>query len=206
MSEQDPGTFDFSGGILCLDFTNTLSNRLDEAPKERLNTYVDLIAWSLQASILDEEEARQLRIEAEEEPIEASRWLHYIRQARESIYQILAAVANNQAPEAEQMQQFNRMLSEAMAHACLRPGAREFHWTWTNELGRLERPLWPVIRSATDLLTSSELVNTRICASEDCGWLFLDTSKNHSRRWCDMKSCGNRAKARRHYKRKAEEN
>lgn len=203
MSEQEPGAFEFTGGRLCLDFTNTLTDRLDAEPGELLRTYADLIAWSLQAAILDEEEARQLLSEAEKEPEEAMRWLHTIRQARELIYEMLVGLTNNRQPDPEQMEQFNHLLCESMAHAYLSSDENGFHWTWSNEVGRLERPLWFVIRSTADLLTSTDLGNTRLCASDECGWLFLDTSKNHSRRWCDMRSCGNRAKARRHHQRKA---
>jgi len=206
MSEhKEPGVFDLNGGCLCLDFVNTLSDRLHATPKELLRTYSDMLAWSQQAAILNAKEIQSLLAEVEEQPFEAERWLHYARQARESIYQILVAVANAEPVDAEQVEVFNRMLAETMVHACLNPDSGGFSWTWTSEPGKLERPLWFVIRSAADLLTSPELASTRLCASEDCGWLFLDTSKNHSRRWCDMKVCGNRAKARRHYKRKAEE-
>jgi len=49
------------------------------------------------------------------------------------------------------------------------------------------------------LLTSSQRLNqVRQCRGDNCGWLFVDGSKNHSRRWCDMRDCGNRAKVRRH--------
>jgi predicted RNA-binding Zn ribbon-like protein len=61
----------------------------------------------------------------------------------------------------------------------------------------LELPLWILARSAADLLTSEQHAYVRQCASEECTWLFIDRSKNHSRRWCDMGDCGNREKARR---------
>ena len=76
-----------------------------------------------------------------------------------------------------------------------------FTWTWLDEPLSLDTPLWPVARSAAELLTSSELSALRLCASDRCAWLFLDTSRNGSRRWCSMRTCGNRAKARRHHAR-----
>ena len=63
----------------------------------------------------------------------------------------------------------------------------------------LESVLWAVTRAAVDLLLSEELEHLRICDSDACAWLFLDRTKNHRRRWCDMKICGNRVKAKRHY-------
>jgi predicted RNA-binding Zn ribbon-like protein len=61
----------------------------------------------------------------------------------------------------------------------------------------LDRMLWPLAHSAAELLASSERARVRLCEGEDCGWLFLDTSRNGARHWCDMKDCGNRAKVRR---------
>ena len=89
-----------------------------------------------------------------------------------------------------------------MAQVCVVPKEGSFAWDWLNKEQALDRMLWVVARSAADLLVSGELDTVRVCAGEDCNWLFLDTSKNRSRRWCDMKSCGNRAKVRKHYKQK----
>jgi predicted RNA-binding Zn ribbon-like protein len=199
MSEQETSTFEFAGGYLCLDFANTLTDRPSAAPVEQLNAYSDLLAWSQQAGILENSEAAQLLALAKSQPEEATRRLDSIKQARELIYLIFSTTARGQVPDAEVIQQFNRALAETMIHACLAPSetGSGWRWTWTGEQDKLECPLWFIIRSAADLLTSPELNCVRICASEDCAWLFLDTSKNHSRRWCDMKSCGNRAKARR---------
>lgn len=196
--------FEFSGGWLCLDFANTQEERLSGSPVEQLNTYADLLVWSRQAAILDAGEAEQLWKLAEAEPERAERELAFGRQTRELMYRIFSALASEKATRAEDMRQFNHLLAETMAHARLVPGESGFVWGWSGTREQLESPLWFVVRSAADLLTSPELHHTRICASEDCGWLFLDTTKNHSRRWCDMKSCGNRAKARRHYTRKKE--
>ncbi len=191
--------FDFSGGRLCLDLTNTLSERLGGSPVELLNTYIDVLTWSRQANILDDEEATRLRVLATSEPGSAEALLASIKQVRELIYRIFSALTAGHAARPEDIEQFNQVLARSMAHARLVPGASGFTWGWA---GGSERPLWQSVYSAADLLTSDELGCVRICASENCGWLFLDTSKNHSRRWCDMKSCGNRAKARRHYDRK----
>src|ERR687888_470126 len=90
----------------------------------------------------------------------------------------------------------------------LHPGVREaadghdaaLAWSWADAAVRLDAPLWPLVRLAAELLVGPELERVRECAAGDCRWLFLDTSKNRSRRWCDMKSCGNRAKVRRFYR------
>lgn len=87
------------------------------------------------------------------------------------------------------------------AHLRLIATDSSFAWEWT-ETDQLEFILWQVVRSTADLLTSPERDRIRECAGEDCGWVFLDLSRNRSRRWCDMEDCGNRAKAHRHYDRK----
>jgi predicted RNA-binding Zn ribbon-like protein len=78
---------------------------------------------------------------------------------------------------------------------------RHFTWEWVHPESSLDSMLWPVTRAASELLTSDDLAYVRRCASESCGWLFLDKTKNHRRRWCEMKTCGNRDKARRYYQR-----
>jgi predicted RNA-binding Zn ribbon-like protein len=81
-----------------------------------------------------------------------------------------------------------------------RPGATNtFFWGWAGRT--IDRPLWAIVRSAADLLVSDDRTQLRECSADDCHWLFLDTTRNRSRQWCSMTSCGNRAKARRHYAR-----
>jgi predicted RNA-binding Zn ribbon-like protein len=191
--------FDFNSGRLCLDFINTLSDRWREAPIEVLATYADLLAWSQLAGILGSEQARKLEGKAEQQPALAALWLCDIKQTREGLYQIFSKISNGEPASAEDICSFNRLLSQTMTHLSLFPNEDGFTWSWNDEGNSPMLPLWFVTRDAADLLTSPELRLVRICASDNCDWLFLDTSKNHSRRWCDMKVCGNRAKARRYY-------
>ena len=100
----------------------------------------------------------------------------------------------------------NAALSKVLANACLVPAEDGFAWAWGGEDAALRRVLWPIVRSAAELLTSDKLDRVGQCAGDSCGWLFLDTSRNRSRRWCEMEHCGNRAKARRHYRRQQAEN
>ena len=93
-------------------------------------------------------------------------------------------------------------MRQTMAHLRVEAGAHGFRWRWANDRDLLERVVWPVARSAGDLLVSDDLRWVRECASESCNWLFLDTSRTRRRKWCDMSSCGNREKARRHYRRR----
>ena len=194
--------FELTGERLCLDFINTLSERATSAPEEHLNVYADLLAWSRQAGIVDEQGMEQLRMLSEEQAEQAAQKLEQAGRTRELLFRIFSALAGEQSPCQEDLEQFNALLAGTMRHARIAIAADGFVWEWSEDQDRLELPLWFVVRDAADLLTSRELNRVRTCASKDCDWLFLDTSKNHSRRWCDMKSCGNRAKARRHYGRK----
>jgi predicted RNA-binding Zn ribbon-like protein len=126
---------------------------------------------------------------------------------REAIYHLLSAMAHGHPRDPVDVATLNDALGDALAHARLSPLPDGFAWDWGGaDPSALDQMLWPVVQSAVDLLTSPELERVGECADDrGCGWLFLDMTKNRSRRWCDMRDCGNRAKARRHYaKRKGE--
>jgi len=194
--------FDLTGGLLCLDFANTVDDRTEVHPQELLNSYNDLVSWSEQAHVLTEQEAQRLLEKAARRPSEASRVLKRAVAIREAIFRIFKAVAEDASPEDEDLVSLSAAVADAQNHAQIVLKANGFIWNWAGNAGDLDRMLWPVVLSAADFLTSDELDTVRVCASDSCNWLFLDTSKNHSRRWCNMKSCGNREKARRFYSRK----
>lgn len=97
------------------------------------------------------------------------------------------------------MDTLNRALAQGRVLWQVAVTAEGFQWRWQAETGALDRMLWPVAQATAELLTSEDWGAVRTCAAEDCGWLFRD--KSHRRRWCSMKSCGNRYKARQHYAR-----
>lgn len=196
------GTYDPGAGRLCLDFANTLGDRTGDRPHEWLSSYANLVAWGKLAGALSAEAAASLRREAREHPADASRVLGEAIQLREVIYGIFSAVAAGHEPQPTILEKLNKALPEALAHRQIVPVDGEFAWDWVEGHLALDRMLWPVLDSAAELLTSDSLNRVGECKSEGCGWLFMDMSRNHSRRWCDMGDCGNREKARRHYKRK----
>jgi len=200
-SHQQEQEFDFSGGLPCLDFANTLGGRLRERPRERLRYYSDLISWARQSGSLTDLEAQRLLREARRRPGEAAAVLERATALREAIYRVFSAVVGERFPEAADLRLLNNALSDALSWSRIVPSGDGFAWDWAGRGERLEQLMWPVARSAAELLTSADLSRVRECAETGCGWLFLDTSRNRSRQWCDMKVCGNRAKARRHYAR-----
>ena len=200
-TEIQAPNFEFTGNHLCLDFTNTVQDR-STSPRELLNSYSDLLLWGQGAQILTEDEAERLREEAARDTREAKAVLQRAIDLREALYRIFFAVTRDSSPAQADLHTLNSEFSKAMSQACIVPTKDSFALDWTGKEKALDRMLWTLARSAADLLTSAELDDVRVCAAEDCNWLFMDTSKNHTRRWCDMKSCGNRAKARKHYTQK----
>ena len=201
VSEAIPKPFDLSGGLLCLDFANT-TRHAGVTPREDLPTYGALVAFGEQSGILTRADARSLRAAAGRRPGEAARVLARALELRTAIYRTFSSIAGGKRVRPEDLAVLDRMAGEAAAHAHLTPHEGLYRWEMdAGALRDLEGPLWPIVRSATDLLTSEHLPTVRECALETCSWLFLDHSKNQKRRWCDMKICGNRSKVRRHYAR-----
>jgi predicted RNA-binding Zn ribbon-like protein len=193
--------FDLSGGHLALDFANTVSHSPPENRKERLPDYRSLIAFGEQSGVLPVSAAKRLSSKTGKEPAEVQRaWQNAIR-LREALFEIFLALAEQRAIPAQALAILNAALLKSASHGHIVSNSGGFRWEWIGQESDCESVLWPVARSAAELLTSEELANLRICASEKCAWLFLDKSKNHRRRWCDMKTCGNRVKAQRHYQR-----
>jgi predicted RNA-binding Zn ribbon-like protein len=118
------------------------------------------------------------------------------------IYRVFSAVVEEREPRGMDLADLNAALREASARLELAPSAGGFEWTWVLDENELDRVLWPIVGSAANLLTSAELGRVCRCAREGCDWLFVDLSKNQSRRWCSMELCGSRVKSRRYYRRR----
>jgi predicted RNA-binding Zn ribbon-like protein len=198
--------FDLSGGVLCLDFANTISHRGDaKRVSEHLRTHSDLVSFAEQSKIISPSEARVQRLRAAGQAAEAQRSYANAIQLRETLFRIFFAVAVGKSATPQDLKLLNDVAREALAHRELVRDNGVYRWRWKAPGSQmLNRIPWSVAQSAAELLTSGELATVRLCDAPDCDWLFLDNSRNRSRRWCDMKSCGNRQKARRHYLRSHE--
>ena len=157
---------------------------------------------SRHAGALATKDAARLLALGAQHPQDAAAALRRARMLREALNRVFAAGIAGRTADHADLEIVNGALAEAMAHARLEPVGNGYTWAWATDGAGLDVMLWPVVRSAADLLTSTDLERVRTCDSERCGWIFLDTSRNHSRRWCSMNDCGNRAKARRHYQRR----
>lgn len=191
------------GGRPSLDFTNTEGAERN-GPPERIASYGDLLAWSVKAGVLNRTRASRLATVARERPAEAEAVYDRAVTLRESLYRILSRTISGEGAQASDIEVLDRELGQAMAHRKLVPtrgaGAGGFEWQF-EDIDTLDRPLWTVVHDAADLLSSDSLGRVKECGGETCTWLFLDESRNRSRRWCDMGDCGNRAKARRYRRR-----
>lgn len=185
------------GGNLALDFVNTVDG---DPGIEMLRGYGDLAAWSVRVGLFFAEEGGLLVREAGRRPEEAETVYRDALRLRGALYGVFRAVAEGEdAPEGglETLRGYER---EALSRGKLVQGDGGFAWEWQDGLD-LARMLWPVAHAATGLLTSGDLNRLKLCAG--CYWLFLDASKNHSRRWCTMEVCGRDEKVRRYVAKRA---
>ncbi len=199
-----PPRFDLVAGALCLDFVNTLDDRFTSEPKELLKTYIDLARFGEDTGILSDAEADRLLTRSQTSSPDAQQALAAAIELREAMYAVFWAIVNKNPAPRTQLGILNRFVRRAAQHAQLVESDRRFEWKFDEALN-FDAPLWPLAQSAADLLASDQLALVRPCEARNCLWLFLDTSKNHRRRWCDMAKCGNRAKFQRFYQRKKTE-
>jgi predicted RNA-binding Zn ribbon-like protein len=195
--------FDLTGGQLALDLANTVSRRGDPARrKDHLETYRDLIAFARQSGVMSARQAGELIAYGEQHGAQARRTFQQTIRLRETVYEVFSAIARGKSPSAEDLNLLGNFAREALRHRSLARMNGGYRWEWQAKEGTpLDRVVWPMAQAAADLLTSDDVKIVRWCEAPDCEWLFLDHSRNRSRRWCDMTTCGNRQKARRHYQR-----
>jgi len=208
-SSLNTNKFKLVGGALSLDFVNTVGGRSSDPNNfgkllraDKVGNYTDLLAWSLKAGIIDENEAARLLKSAETEPDAAEKVFQRALTLRECIFRLFRSAIDGAKPLAKDLEILNRELSTAGKHESLGYDENGFAWKFDAPETALDRSLWRVVQSAAEILTSGNTTRLRQCGGDDCGWMFLDTSRNGTRRWCDMKDCGNLAKVRR-FRRKA---
>jgi predicted RNA-binding Zn ribbon-like protein len=189
------GTYKIIGGELCLDFANTVSWRGTERAHDWLHKYANFAAWGELVGIISEDERIALLEAAEQHADEAHQVLQKAIQLREVINTIFSDIKQNKPIPQPELAILNAYLPEALIRLRIGVDGNQAGWVWSQDDIQLDRILWPVVWSAANLLMSDRITKLRTC--EACEWLYLDTTKNHSRRWCTMEDCGNRAKVRR---------
>jgi predicted RNA-binding Zn ribbon-like protein len=188
--------FELIAGHPLLDLVNTLDWRFrDGNPEELLETYSDLLRFCQQSGLLTSSQSRRLLRKPSD--VHATKLLAAVKDLREAAAEILYASLEGRDPTPVSMKTMETRFKSAREHQRLLWSDSHLVWDWPNSTTIPEMPLWQLSLIAADLMTSDEFHKVRGCGNPECRWLFLDTSKNHTRRWCDMKICGNRMKARR---------
>ncbi|MGV8864824.1 MAG: CGNR zinc finger domain-containing protein [Pseudomonas sp.] len=190
----------FVAGDRLLDFLNTVDFSGRTGNHNRLTSYSSVVEWSLAAAIIDSAEAQAISLIAANAPFQAKQALIDLVQWRETVYQVFSAVSQKHEPSPEDWRIIEVSIQYAISSASLkRNDIGIAHWVAvSNGLTTIPQRL---ALGLHELLASDLVAKIKQC--EGCTWLFIDTSKNHRRRWCSMATCGNRAKAQRHYQSKA---
>jgi len=203
--------YELCAGHPALDFVNSLNNRFREGgPVELLVDYADLLGFTEQTKLLDTRQARRLANSVN--PGAAARTLRSARELREALAAAFYGSVDSHPPLAADIRTLERHFHSASEHRELRweqpaessNGRSGIGWNWGRFETSAELPVWILSQTASQLMMSDAMDRIRACGVETCRWLFLDTSKNHTRRWCNMRVCGNRMKARRFHARREE--
>jgi predicted RNA-binding Zn ribbon-like protein len=200
VTRSEPGyPWDFCGGDLAIDFTNTVGSR-GASRDEHLNLYGDVLAWADARRALPRAELQRLAAEADQSPGRARDALAALVKLREGLYRVIGVAADGRAARPADLAVVNDAVARVYRGAALAPHAGRLALTFDAAVDphSLADPIAaPIVRAAVALLTSDAAARVRRCADDECGWLFLDTTRSRTRRWCDMAVCGNRAKVRR---------
>jgi predicted RNA-binding Zn ribbon-like protein len=199
-------TVPLEGGQLALNFVNTIGGLRDEPPSpedELLASYEDLVTWCVRLEVISEADGRVLLRAASRDERGARRALRRARELRELIYAIFRPIADGAEPPPDLLDRLRDLDRDALASGRLVPAGGAMRWSWPPPT-ELSDPLAPIAHAAVELLTEGPLEHVKICGN--CRWLFLDQSRNHSRRWCSMNECGTQMKQRRFVERRRDAN
>jgi predicted RNA-binding Zn ribbon-like protein len=195
-------TFDLTSGCLCLDFVNTLDHRLSSQPQEKLGGFAELVAFGEQARVLSAPEARRLRSDGRKSTREASALSQRALALREMLFRIFSAEAGCSEVSEADVETLNAAVRRSNARSFVTPRDGKSAWQWLEKSSDADRLLGKIVRSAVEVLTSGDIQHVKKCAADNCAWLFIDSSRSRNRRWCEMRTCGSRHKAKTYYERK----
>ena len=194
--QKNIGEISLLGGHPALDFVNTVDSRGERWGPEFLNSYSDLVAWALRLEVIDEEEQRALLLLATRAPPEAKKEVNHARELREALHRIFLTEAGDELVSEKDLELLDEVARRAQARRRLVNVGDTIEWRQSpaNHLDAIStRVGW----LAADLLTSRlDRRPIRACEGPNCGWLFLDHSRNGHRRWCSDRTCGSHARVR----------
>lgn len=191
------------GGVLCLDFVNTVPDRKDGSGRDLLRSCHDLLYWAKRARVIDAASYAAFEKSVRERERQAREFFSEAIQLRSLIYQLFYPISQGQKVKSADLDAFNKAMAKLSTHLVVTPSAKGFAQRWQFEPHQLQAITAPILKSAQDVLLSDKLHRVKECPS--CGWLFLDGTKNGKRRWCSMEDCGSQVKALEYYYRKKKE-
>ena len=191
-------TFRCPGGALCLDFCNSGQGMRGNAGEEWIPTFADLIDWLEAAEAIGARQAARLRAAGASSPQNAKALWGRAIGFREALARVLLARTEGRKAQGSDLKILEEEYARSAPFARLAATDDGFAWSLDPAAEALDAALRPIVESAAALLTSDRLARLRRCGNSTCYWLFLDETKNCSRRWCEMASCGNVMKVRRH--------
>jgi predicted RNA-binding Zn ribbon-like protein len=194
--------FDLSAGCLSLDFANTGYQRLSNNPEDKLSGYQELVAFGKQTGVFSLSASRKLRREGKQDKNAAARLFQQAVDLRERIFRIVSAVAAGREVSEADAHALNDALQKLNVGSLVVPDPGQVAWRWVEKSSGVAQLLERIVRSAVNLLTSEDIERVKLCAGEECSWLFMDGSRSRNRRWCEMRTCGSRHKAKAYYQRK----
>ena len=198
---HDLGATGTLGGHVSLDFINELDEPRFQAA-DPMDGYEMLTVWAREAGLLCPPALKHVRSESLEQRAEAEAVFARALALRQVLYNLFSAEAGGNEADPRDIAALNEELSAALCRRRLKRVQGRFRWSSRGSEIALDVMLWPIVYRAADLLASDQLLWVRECRGKDCRRLFLDASRGRNRRWCDMATCGNRAKARRNYARR----
>lgn len=197
-------TLPLDGGCICFDFVNTIHSRVDEDVYDYISTYDDLIEWMKRLKLLPLEKLENLKIMVLKDEKAANEALKEIKKKREMLYSFFSPVIHKKSPDSQLIRSFNKSLSDSLSRLNFNYKKDKLVLDWSDDKANFYEPLKIIFKDAFDIITTVHQNRLKECKS--CGWLFIDKSKNNSRTWCNMQTCGSIEKAKRYYYRKKENN
>jgi len=188
------------GGTVCFDFINTVHDRYNKPQFDYLTDYTAFLKWSSRIKILSNFEINKLAVYSKNNPAETEHILKKIKKQREVLYKFFSSIANKKEIEKKILFRVNSLIPKSICNFKYYKIEKELLLLWDKDKIHPEKPFWAIAKSAFDILNDVSFDRIKQCS--ECGWIFLDATKNNNRRWCNMLTCGAKNKSRRYYRRK----
>ena len=190
---------------LALDFVNTSTGRhASRKWGDYLTDAMEVLVWLRHAKSIDEVRFREMTRLVANDEAQSKAFLASALRLRGALTALFAAFPSGRMPHQADIETLNAVLADAKAAERVAWTSEGMRSVTSADLESLNDGLWPIAKAAEQILTSAAPRRVKSCGSPTCQWLFLDTSKNATRRWCQMEVCGNREKGRRRLKRDRE--